>query len=265
MRNLIEFASRRSELPVSGFTRRALEQLRHIQYRPIVTQEDREEIYRLRYEMYRADDLLAPNDSRMLHDPLDDAEGAMAFGTYIDGRLVSTIRLTRLCSEHRKGPSMVAYPEVVEPLLVAGKVLIDPARFAIDKTIAHRSPLLPHFTLRLAVMACLHFRADYCTSVVQASHRAYYRHFLLAKETAGAKAFPGVTCLIHLLMTNVPESEDAILGKHPFFRSTDMEQRMLFRHLDGEPAPLAVTPTAEFAIRNLYRDARPVALLEAAE
>ncbi|MEL6750661.1 MAG: hypothetical protein AAFO70_01105 [Pseudomonadota bacterium] len=227
--------------------------LRELVYRPLTSGEDLEALYRFRYRMYLQDGMCTPNASRMVCDPMDEAPGAMQFGVYLDDALVSTIRLTLMRGEQRQGPSMLAYPEHIAPMLDAGQTLIDPARFAVDTAMADRSPLLPHLTIRLAALASVHFKADYCTSVVQDGHRGFYKRFLLGEEVAGGKVFPGLECTTHLLVSRVPDVEAYARARYPFFLGLDVEKQMLFGFDPKKGPPLAVKSTAELLQRRRER------------
>ncbi len=78
---------------VSAFAKSVFSLLDREEYRRCETGEDLEDIYRLRYRAYRLNDLVPENREGIVIDALDSAPNCYPFGIYIDGRLVSTIRL----------------------------------------------------------------------------------------------------------------------------------------------------------------------------
>ena len=76
---------------------------------------------------------------------------AWIFGVYVDGELASSIRLH---VAHRQSPVLPAlnvFSDLLSPEIAAGKTIIDPTRFVIDRTASRRYPELCYVTTRLAV------------------------------------------------------------------------------------------------------------------
>jgi hypothetical protein len=79
---------------ISSFARNVLALLERTEYRRCDKGDDLEDVYRLRYSAYRMNDLVAENPDHVVHDPFDDLPNCYRFGVFIDGHLVSTIRLS---------------------------------------------------------------------------------------------------------------------------------------------------------------------------
>jgi hypothetical protein len=169
----------------------------------------------------------------------------MAFGVHIDGELVSSIRLHHLSSAHPYSPSMTVCPDVLKPLLDRGETFIDPSRFTADYEASLAYPALPFLTLRIAVLASVHFEADCCLALVRPQHTAFYRRIFGSEEMCGTRSYPGLAFPVGLFGAYVDTKLPTTLRRYPFFRSTGEERNRLFAIEGG--APSAVSPTARLA------------------
>lgn len=231
----------------SAFAQNVLAVLERTEYRRIEGGEDLEEIYRLRYKSYRAADMVSELPGHMVHDPLDDLPNCYRFAILIDGQLVSTIRIHHVNSANPVSPSTTVYGDVLNPRIAAGETFIDPSRFAADPDWSQIYPQIPYLTLRLAGMACFHFDAPYCLSTIQEDHTGFYRRIYMSEQIGGVRSYPGLNYPVVLYQANVHAIEERSFARYPFFKSTRMEQRLLFDSpVNGDTAPLTVIPTARF-------------------
>ncbi|MEX2278317.1 MAG: hypothetical protein WD674_11105 [Cucumibacter sp.] len=235
--------------PPSRFAQGLLDLLERVEYRPATYSEDVEEIYRLRYEAYRREGYIPENPDRRCIDGLDEAPNVYKIGVYLDGRLVSSIRVHHVTGQHRHSAGMWAYPDVIGPMLDDGMSFVDPSRFTTDYEVSLEYPALSYLTLRLGVMASDYFRADYCLQIVRPEHGPFYRRIFQSKPLAEVRAYAGLSFPVQLYGSHVPTTLDGIYRRHPFFMSTPGEQRMMFRRDERGVAPLTVLPTARFAHR----------------
>jgi hypothetical protein len=246
-------AVRVADLPesMSVFVRNVTAMLERTEYRRCDKGEDLEDVYRLRYKSYRANDMVPENESRVIRDELDESPNVYRFGVYIDQTLVSTLRIHHVTSETPWSPSTRAFGELVRPMLDEGRTFICPSRFASDPEWSKVYPQIPYLTLRLAGMACLHFQVPYCLSTIREDHAGFYRRIYNAEKIGGPRSYPGVYNKVVLYRADVNAIREVSFQRFPFFKSTVMERRMMFgRSLSGELAPLTVLPTAKY-----YRDA----------
>ncbi|MDP1730377.1 MAG: hypothetical protein Q8L54_04190 [Devosia sp.] len=204
-------------------------------------------VYRLRYEAYRREESVPFSDAGVVVDDLDDAPNAMSFGVHIDGELVSSVRLHHLSSRQPYSPSMKVCPDVLGPLLDRGETFIDPSRFTADYEASLAYPALPFLTLRIAVMASVHFDADCCLALVRPEHAAFYRRVFGSEEMCGARDYPGLTFPVKLYGAYVDTKLPTTLRRYPFFRSTGEERGKLFA--PGGDTLAAIAPTARLAQR----------------
>ena len=235
----------------SSFARNIFSMLERTEYRRCESGEDVEAIYRLRYAAYRQADLVPANPERMVRDEFDDLSNCHRFGVYVDGHLASTIRLHVVTAATPRSPSVSVYPDILLPRLRAGERFIDPSRFAAHPDWMRVYPQLPYLTLRLAGMACFHFDAPYCISMIREDHAAFYKRVYKSRAIGEARDYGGViNCAALLYQADVLAIQDETFARFPFFWSSKVEQRLMFgATARGEPAPLTILPTARYMDR----------------
>lgn len=231
----------------SALTDSVMRLLEHVEYRLVIGGEDLEEIYRLRYESYLQSGMCGPIASRMFEDRWDDLPNSYRFGVYYDGRLVSTLRLHYISSEYPCSPSVDAYPEVLLDRLARGETFIDGTRFATDPYGAPAPGVLPFLVLRLGMVASSYFRQTAVLTPVKLEHSRYYERIFNAKQRTEAKLFPGVIAPIALFEIPCGENLRLTLERFPFFKSTPMEQRLMFANpVVNRLVPRSIVPTAKY-------------------
>ena len=235
----------------SAFARNVFALLERTEYRRCESGEDLESISRLRYAAYRLNDLVPENADRMVMDEFDSLPNCHRFGVYVDGHLASTIRLHVVSAATPESPSTSVYPDILRPRLAAGERFIDPSRFAADPEWSRLYPQLPYLTLRLAGMACFHFDAPYCISMIREDHAAFYKRVYKSRPIGDARPYEGViNCSALLYQADVLAIQDETFARFPFFWSSKVEQRLMFgRPAKGEPVPLTILPTAKYMQR----------------
>ena len=231
-----------------GFARNVIAMLDRTEYRRCDTGEDLENVFRLRYQAYRLSDLVPENPESKVCDEYDDLPNCQIFGIYVDGRLVSTLRLHSVSAKTPWSPTMSVYSDILEPRLAAGDSFIDPSRFAVDVEASRIYPQIPYLTLRLAGMACFHFNAPYCISMIREDHAAFYKRIYKARPIGEARPYAGViNCFALLYQADVLAIKEETYARFPFFKSTPLERRLLFsRPARGELPALTVLPTAKY-------------------
>ncbi len=232
---------------VDIFARNVLALLDHVEYRRCENGEDLEAIYRLRYDSYLATGMVEPDPARMVIDQYDELPNSYRFGVFIDGSLVSTIRLHHVSREHPHSPSMTVFGDDLHPRLEAGETFVDPSRFAADLDVAKQHRVLPYLTLRLAVVACGYFNPTFCLTAIKEEHASFYKRIFNASQALAPRSYPGLNVPVHLFQSRTSENMDNTLRRFPFFHSTEAERRLLFaKPAQGELAPLTILPTARY-------------------
>jgi hypothetical protein len=65
------------------------------------------------------------------------------------------------------------FSDLLTPQIRAGKKIIDPTRFLVDRTQSRKHPELCYATVRLPWLASEYFNADLLLASVQTEHQAY--------------------------------------------------------------------------------------------
>jgi len=208
------------------------------------TEAEKEAIYSLRYRAYLHEGAIEPRADQRLADRFDDLPNSWVFGIYLDGELTSSIRISVATPDNDDTPAVDAFRDLLEPELAQGKVIVDPNRFVADPARRTRYPELPYMTLRLAYVACTHFRADIGTATVRKEHQAFYRRVFLHKSLCQPRPYPTLTKPLCLMAVDYPKMCEKVFQRYPFFRSGASERRMLFER--GSDRHLAVMNLPEF-------------------
>jgi hypothetical protein len=211
-----------------SFSDRIAQLLDRIDCRPADSAEDREAIFRLRYEAYLREGAIAPNFLGTFSDPYDEADNAWLFGLYLDDELASSLRLHVATSDHRDSPSHKVFADLLEPELDAGRVIIDPTRFVTNRRHSRLYPGLTYATVRLAWLAAEYFAADHFLVAVRAEHQAFYRRTFNHRLICAPRPYPLLAKPISLMTAHYRSVADEVHQRYPFFRSTFFERRMLF-------------------------------------
>ena len=212
----------------TNFANRLSSYLQKVDYRVAVTRQDREKIFRQRYNSYLNEGAIDVNASGIFHDPYDDFDNCWLFGIYIDEKLVGSIRLHVISPESRKGPAYDVFPDLVGPMLDQGMTLIDPTRFAAEVESTKQYPEMPYLVLRAGYMAYEYFNADYALATVRKEHAAFYRRLFNAEYLCEPRPYPLLKSSICLLRGNVRNVKEKLIKRYPIFESSFTERRMIF-------------------------------------
>jgi N-acyl-L-homoserine lactone synthetase len=209
------------------------------------TDEERDAIFRLRYQAYLRSDSIAPNPSEKFSDPYDDIGDVYLFGLYDDDALASSVRIHVASKEQPLFPTGEVFADILQPKLDAGKVMIDTTRFVADANLARLNRVLPYATLRLCGLAARHFHAEYLLAAVRVEHQAFYRR-AFGHELVCSPRYPMLAKPVCLMMAQV----DEVYQRYQFLRSTFAERRLLFtrsRVIDRDTASLVPASVAPLA------------------
>ncbi|MEW6640763.1 MAG: hypothetical protein AB1586_09690 [Pseudomonadota bacterium] len=220
---------------------RHLDILNHVDYRLAETDADKDEIYRMRYRAYLNEGAIEPRADGRLTDRFDDRMNSWTFGIYIDGVLASSIRISVATPDNPVTPAVDAFPDLLEPELARGKIIVDPNRFVAEPARARRFPELPYVTVRLGYVACAYFQADLGTATVRKEHQAFYRRVFLQNPLCEPRPYPTLTKPLSLMAAEYAVVRDRIFERYPYFRSTFFERRMLFERRLAPPTDTIVS------------------------
>jgi hypothetical protein len=202
--------------------------LERVDYRRADSAEERAAIYKLRYQAYRREGAIAPNLSEQFSDPVDERENVWLFGVYIDGRLASSIRMSISLPGETYVPALDVFSDILLGETMAGKRVIDPTRFVTDRECSLLFRELPYVTIRLPWVAAEFFGANVLLATVRAEHQAFYRRLLGHQPVCPPRPYPNLQKPISLMTLDYTDARERVLARHPFFRSTYFERRMLF-------------------------------------
>ncbi|HEY0331757.1 MAG TPA: hypothetical protein VGC77_22000 [Rhodopseudomonas sp.] len=220
----------------AGGPARALELLDRVDYRLAETDAEKEAIYRLRYRAYLKEGTIEPNRSGIITDRYDDLDNSWIIGVYFEGQLTSSLRITVATREDPVCPSMDVFADLLQPELDKGRIIVDPTRFVGDPERANRFPELPYMTLRLAYVACEHFKAHLGYASVRAEHQAFYRKAFM-RSVCPPRQYPGLTKPISLMVIDFPAQHGKVFARYPFLRSSAFERRKLFERSSHGASP----------------------------
>jgi N-acyl-L-homoserine lactone synthetase len=229
-----------------SFSDRLAQLLARIEFRRADSGEQREAIFRLRYQAYTREGAISPNSSGMFSDHYDETDNAYLFGLYIDDELASSLRLHIASKQHPNFPSLEVFPDLLQPKLDAGKVLVDSTRFVADEALSRLHRGLPYATLRLCMLAAEHFHADDLLAAVRAEHQAFYRRAFNHRLICEPRPYPQLAKPISLMTVHYPTAAGQLYRRYPFFRSTFLERRMLFER----PMARSLQPGASGVVRE---------------
>jgi len=240
-------ASAARSQPPSLFARNVLDLLERVEYRRCESGEDFEAISRLRYKAFHSHGLLDTIVEQKLSDHLDDVPNCYCFGVFMEGELVSTVRLHHLTRETPEAPIMTVFGDRLLLRLARGETFIDPSRLAVDPQLSSTHRALPYVTLRLAVVANTFFNATSCVSMIREEHTAFYHRIFGSVQVGEPRIYPPFTMPIFFYESLCEQNMAPTLQRFPFFHSTALERRMLFAKAPtGELAPLTILPTAKY-------------------
>jgi len=145
-------------MPGRSLSDRVMGLLERVDYRRAEATEDREAIFRLRYQAYLREGAIPANPAERFSDALDEAPNAWLFGVYIDGELASSLRLHVASRQAPDLPALNVFSDLLTPEIAAGRTVIDPTRFVADRSASRRHPELCYVTTRLAWLASEYFQ-----------------------------------------------------------------------------------------------------------
>ena len=206
------------------FAQTLFDLLDRVEYRRVDPSNADDPVYRLRYEAYRREQFVPFNPQSVVRDEFDELPNAYCFAIYIDGQMVSSLRLHVLTREFRESPSYSVFPDVLDPFLDKGETCIDPGRFTNDFEASLAFPALPFLAVRLPVLAADHFDAKHGLASVRPEHGP----FCISEP----RHYHGLTFPMQLWACDVEAVREPVMRRYPFFASTEEERRRLFSNTE---------------------------------
>lgn len=212
----------------NAFVNSVTELLGRIEYRLAVTRQDRQAIYRLRYECYLREGAIRRNRSQLFHDKYDRAPNVWIFGVYMGDVLASSIRVHVATPEVPVSPGLSIFGDILQPRIDRGETIVDPTRFVVDHDLSRRHPGLAYATVRLGMLASEYFDADYALATVRREHRAFYKRLLCMEPVGEPRRYPSLREPINLMGVSFPLMRQRVYDRYPFMLSSAVEREFLF-------------------------------------
>ncbi|MFN3888796.1 MAG: N-acyl amino acid synthase FeeM domain-containing protein [Beijerinckiaceae bacterium] len=211
-----------------GFSQRISLLLDRVDYRLATSDDELDRIYRLRYDANLREGAITANETRKLVDRFDDAPNALNFGIYIDDVLTSALRMHIVSADQPVSPALDAFPDLLAEPVRSGVRIIDGNRFVAEYPRARSFPELPYVTLRIGILAAVHFECDMITASVRSEHFPFYKREYMAAKLCEPRPYPTLVKPLSLISIDFRQNGGAIIARHPFYQSTADERRRLF-------------------------------------
>jgi hypothetical protein len=212
----------------ASFSERAAELLSRVDYRRADSPEQRETIFRLRYDAYRRDDAIAPDALGRVSDCYDDGANVHHLALYVDGELASALRLHIGSAQNPDFPALAVFPAYQRTELESGTVYIGTSHVVADEQSARRYRQLPYLTLRLSVLAAEHFGASECLIAASNEQRVFYERAFTYQTIGEPRPCPPLLRPMNVMALHFPVAAADLYRRYPFFRSSAFERRRLF-------------------------------------
>ena len=213
----------------SRFSERLLRFLERVEHRVARSADERETVYRLRYQAYRRNGLMTERADSQLHDPkYDDAPNAWVTMTLIDGELAGTTRINVAQGDYSGLPAVNVYPEEMAARLVDRPVVVEFTRLAARLELSSAYPELAYMIMRPAYLAADHFDADLAVASPRAEHLAFYQRVFDGVAWCEPRPYPGLTAKFACMGAYFRANRERIEARYPFYRSSASERDALF-------------------------------------
>ncbi len=227
-----------------------------VDYRPAITDEERDAIFRLRYKCYLREGAIKPDFSERMSDRFDDMDNVWIFGVHVEGVLAGTLRIHVTSPDHPELPATPVFGDHLAEHIALGKTVVDPSRFVVDQDFSKVYPELAYLTTRIGWMAGEYFGADLILATARREHQAFYRRIFGHRLVCGVRPYHGLVKPLSLMVLDYPGVKDKVHRRFPFYRSSYFERRALF-----EAPGLPLDWSAERPDRAAARTLSPAASL----
>ncbi len=232
----------------SRFSDRIIQLLERVEHRCAKSTEERDMVFRLRYEAYIRNGLIEPQVEEKLYDKIyDNSSNGWITMTFIDGELAGTTRVHVASNEGQTLPSLGAFSDLIIPHLKAKQTVIDLTRTAARLDLSKQFPELPYVALRPAFLAAEHFNADYAIATARTEHAPFFRRVFRFSLWCEPRDYPNFTAKVACLGADFRDDKDRVASRYPFFRSTQAEREALF-------GPLQATEPQQHPRLGAFRD-----------
>lgn len=163
------------------------------------TSDDLKAVGALRHRCYVADGLIDPVSDGLFLDTYDYADHAQVFMVEYHGDLVASIRLHILDDLRARSATMDAFPDVLEPMIAAGRVLLDGARFVVDPVLGSIRLAVARQTLRIYAGAAAAGSVTYGVAAVQEPQIRFYSRIFGFRQIAEPRDYGRLNAKLALM------------------------------------------------------------------
>jgi hypothetical protein len=211
------------------FSGKIIDLMPSVAHRCALTDEDRDTVFRCRYEAYRRQNIIDEwAEQRLFDEKYDDSPNAFLTMTSIKGEFAGTFRIHVAKAIDDSLPSRAVFADVIDPFLRERLTVVDPTRLAARLEASRGYPQLPFLALRPAWLAAAHFNADIVLATVAGEHVSFYQRVFGYEALSDPRDYPLVHFKIVCLGLDFRAARDSVEGRYPFFRSTSAEREALF-------------------------------------
>ena len=212
----------------SGFDQRAKRLLDRISYRRAETPQDKEAIYRMRFDAYARAGTVSLPSSGLFTDPMDEAPNAWLIGVFIDDKLSCSLRLHVSAKPEAVLPATAAFGDILTPKLDRGECIVDASRFVSRLEVSRAHPEIPYLTLRPAFLACEYFNAMFITAACLEEHQAFYKRMWGGVPWSQPRSYPNFNRRMAFLGYDFQNTRERTYARFPFLRSQYDERHGIF-------------------------------------
>src|SRR5580693_9264474 len=203
----------------SNFVDRLLAMMPRIEYHLAMTAEQRDAIFRMRYNCYLREGAIDPNETFRYTDQYDNAPNALLVGVFVDGALSSSLRLNVVTPTCSILPDKGTFPDLIEPMIDAGRRIIDSSRFVVDDEASKTYPGLAYLTVRAGWMGGEHFSVDRILTATRREHTPFYRRIFGFDVMTEPRDYATLKKPVCLLSLEYRAKRERVERTYPFFRS----------------------------------------------
>jgi len=216
------------EQGAGAFAARVAGLLERVEYRRADTFEEKEAIFRMRYEAYARGGFIEHDASGLFSDRGDEAPNVWMIGVFIDGALASSIRLHIASRPRHFTPDTASFDDLISPLLKAGDVIVDATRQASRPEFTRVYPFLPFITMRCGFLAMEYFQADFMLGTCRAEYQPAFRRMFGSVTWSAPRHYPPLNRPHVLMAYDCKALWTGTRERYPFLKSTQPEQHALF-------------------------------------
>lgn len=204
------------------------ELLPQVAYELIVSEQEREALFRLRYIAYLKEEAVPPNDTGQLHDRFDDLPNSFNIGMKVGSHLVGAMRICVWSRQFRyeTTPGLEVFREELASYLQPDAVMIDPNRFVVDVAFTQKQNAFAFALMRISFMACIKFQATIAIAAARREHCGFYIRSFGHKKVTEPRLYSGLIKPLALLVNDFPVNHQPTINKYPSFglREDDLEK-----------------------------------------